>query len=227
MLRREALTSLWPLRYAVLTLCICSAHSPDAASPAESSESSVRTPIGASHLETFGSADAAGAGAGTRGARGGLGFDGADLARVRETMGSVTSGDAVGEEEDAAEMGMAADLLRGVGEVLKSLRESARINELSLLSLTQKLRQKTSRTRGSIEQKNSSKPLARSGSDVLGKEHNQAKYHLKQVTSGLEGLTDIANSVEDAKDDASTKAQTAWDLETFRHSSAYIRIPLC
>eukprot|EP00913_Durusdinium_trenchii_P016130 g15160.t1 len=136
------------------------------------------------------------------------GFDGADLARVRETMGSVTSGDAVGEEEDAAEMGMAADLLRGVGEVLKSLRESARINELSLLSLTQKLRQKTSRTRGSIEQKNSSKPLARSGSDVLGKEHNQAKYHLKQVTSGLEGLTDIANSVEDAKDNASTKAQT-------------------
>ena len=114
---------------------------------------------------------------------------------------------------------MARDLLlSGVRELLESFKASARINQLSLMNLQtmhQKLHQNViHRESSGVRDDNSSGELA--APDVLlGKQHNQAKYDFREATGGMEGLRDIADNVEDAKDDAERKAHAVAHLVQF------------
>lgn len=97
-----------------------------------------------------------------------------------------------------------SQLLQGVQHVLRSLKTSARINQMNL--------QRCRRMREAFRRRLSAPGNDTAPEMVSGKQHQHAKYELKQSTDGLDGLADIAYSVEDAKDDAVQKAKAVRSL---------------
>lgn len=120
----------------------------------------------------------------------------------------VTSERDNGQGQKASEAAKSRQLLQGVQHVLRSLKTSARINQMNL--------QRCRRMREAFLRR-LRRSAPRMGNDtapemVSGKQHQHAKYELKQSTAGLDGLADIAYSVEDAKDDAVQKAKAVRSL---------------
>lgn len=107
-------------------------------------------------------------------------------------------------------------LLQGVQNVLQTLQDSARINYLNLKRL-QQLHDAFQREKGQMwRQKLSNETGLPNASDsedlpvLSGKEHQHAKYELKQSTDGLEGLGDVTGNVETSMEDAEQKAKAVW-----------------
>eukprot|EP00434_Breviolum_minutum_P031735 symbB.v1.2.028066.t1/scaffold2935.1/size102186/6 len=115
-------------------------------------------------------------------------------------------------------------LLQGVQNVLQTLQDSARINYLNLKRL-QQLHDAFQREKDQMwRQKLSNETGLPNASDsedfpvLSGKEHQHAKYELKQSTDGLEGLGDVTGNVETSMEDAEQKAK-AVDKDFTRHQA--------
>jgi len=107
----------------------------------------------------------------------------------------------------------ARNLLQGAQNVLQTLQDSARINYLNLKRL-QQLHDAFQREKGQMwRQKLSNETGLPNASDsedfpvLSGKEHQHAKYELRQSTGGLEGLGDVTGNVETSMEDAEQKAK--------------------
>lgn len=107
-------------------------------------------------------------------------------------------------------------LLQGVQNVLQTLQDSAQINYLNLKRLQElhdafQQREKDQMWRQKLSNQTGNQNASDSEDSVLsGKEHQHAKYELKQSTDGLEGLGDVTGNVETSMEDAEQKAKAVW-----------------
>ena len=111
-------------------------------------------------------------------------------------------------------------LLQGVQNVLQTLhQDSAQINYLNLKRLQElhdafQQREKDQMWRQKLSNQTGNQNASDGFDDSVlsGKEHQHAKYELKQSTDGLEGLGDVTGNVETSMEDAEQKAKVVTGL---------------